>query len=348
MGKLQFHEKLQSIAPYKVDKTLYPIKLDANESFITFSESLKEELAESIKNVAFNRYPDPDATEVCELYSKYCGCDIDNIIAGNGSDELIQVIVNAFMGKADKALTLKPDFSMYKFYSSLIGANIVEFELDENMNFNVEEFVRKANTEKVKLIIFSNPNNPSGGVISQEKINFILEQTEALVVVDEAYYEFYGESSIKFINKYGNLAVLRTCSKAMGIAATRLGFLISNKNVIDNIKKVKPPFNVNSLTQALGAVILKKTELINRNIESILIERRYLVENLKKCFRGNAVIYPTNANFIYIKCDNFEFIYKQLLTKGISIRYFKDGAIRITVGNREENKRIILELKFLL
>lgn len=350
MNSLRFHDKLSGISPYIVDKVKYDIKLDANESFLSFPSELEEELVESIKELMFNRYPDAEAETVCNLYALYCGCKRENIIAGNGSDELIQIVVNAFLGKDDKVQTLKPDFSMYKYYSSIIGGKIVEFALEEDFKLNVEKFIETAKVEEVKIIIFSNPNNPTGGIIPRRQIEEIVKRcSNALIVVDEAYYEFYGESVLDLIDKYDNLAVLRTCSKAMGIAAARLGFLISSSETVKNIKKVKPPFNVNSLTQTVGEIILKERELIRNNVEKICIERNFLIEklrhNVEKFFGSDSIMYPSHANFIYIKTPIAEQLVKYLAGRGIIIRYFNNGAIRITAGNRSENEGLLKVLK---
>jgi histidinol-phosphate aminotransferase len=344
MGSFQFNEKLKDIEPYVFDKTKYPIRLDANESFFTFPKALKEEFVDKLSSLELNRYPDGDADEVCELYSEYCGVPRENIMAGNGSDELIQILVNAFLEKNDKILTLKPDFSMYGFYTSVIGGKVIGFDYNEDMTLDYKKLILIANSEKVKLIIFSNPNNPAGSIIPPDIIRTIVESCNAMVIVDEAYYEFYGDSSLNLIKDHDNVAILRTCSKAMGLAAARLGFLISNKNVIYNVRKVKPPFNVNALTQAAGTVILKYRDLIQGNIQSILEGREFLIKGLGEILGDGYSILPTYSNYVYIKCNNSREIYDKLLQKGISIRYFAD-AIRITVGNKKENEALLFELR---
>lgn len=344
--------KLDSIKPYKVDKTKYDIRLDANESFITFSEDILEEVQRKIASINFNRYPDSESEEVCKLYSEYCGAKRQNIMAGNGSDELIQIIINGFLGKDEKILTLKPDFSMYKFYSSIMEGKVIELSLNENMEIDVDKIIDKVKEERPKIVIFSNPNNPTGSVISREDIFKIVESSDSLIIVDEAYYEFYGESVIDSVDKYENLIVLRTCSKAMGMAAARLGFLIANEKLVEIIRKVKPPFNINGLTQAVGEVILSKPALIKSNIQNIIDEREYLLEKLKtiEAQIGKEVfgMFPTGANFVYIKSNRAEEIYRKLLDESISIRSFGNGTIRITVGSREENNKLIFALKKIL
>ncbi|NLZ48144.1 MAG: histidinol-phosphate transaminase [Clostridiales bacterium] len=341
MGKLVINDKLNRIEPYVVDKREYRVKLDANESFLNFPESLKEELSEALMKVIYNRYPDPEAESLCRLYGQYCGVDSKYILAGNGSDEIIQTLMNGFLNCGDGVLTLKPDFSMYKFYASLIGAYVYDYALDENLTFDVEDFINVALNEDVKIIIFSTPNNPTGVVVSREDIIKIVEQTNALVVVDEAYYEFCGETVVDLVAKYENLAVLRTCSKAMGLAAARVGFIIAGELVINNYKKVKPPYNVNSLSQVAASVILKHPDIIKDNIQKIVKERDYLYEELCKLDQGNKFkVYPTSSNFIYIKSERGKEVYEVLRDQGIAIRCFGEY-LRINAGSREENIRVL-------
>lgn len=351
MGKLLVNEKLSNIKPYIVDKHIYNVRVDANESFLGFPEVLKPELTEAISNVLFNRYPDPDSSELCKLYAEYCGVDSKYIMAGNGSDEIIQTLINGFLNCGDAVLTVKPDFSMYKFYASLIGAYVIEYDMGEELQFKVEDFVKLAKDEEVKLIIFSTPNNPTGGIRSRDEILYIVENTDALVIVDEAYFEFCGETVIDCIDKYENLAVLRTCSKALALAAARVGFIIAGEQIIENFKKVKPPFNVNTLSQVAASVVLRHPEIIKSNIERIVTERDYLYEKLivvqGKVGVGDFRVYPTQSNFIYIKAAEAKNIYEGLKEKGIAIRFFGSN-LRINAGSREENDILLAALEGLL
>ncbi|WP_139905549.1 histidinol-phosphate transaminase [Clostridium thermarum] len=351
MGKLNISEKLIKIKPYVVDKTNYSVRLDANESFLAFPEELKTDLWKALNNVMFNRYPDTDSTELCMLYGRYCGIDPKYILAGNGSDEIIQILINGFLDCGDAVLTLKPDFSMYKFFASLMGAYVLEYDLGEELEFKIEDFVRLAKDEDVKLIIFSAPNNPTGRTISREEILYIVDKVDALVVVDEAYFEFCGETVIDCITEFENLAVMRTCSKAMSLAAARVGFIIAGEKIIENFKKVKTPFNVNALSQAAAAVILRHPELIKSNVEKIISERDYLYERLvelqKRVGREKFQIYPTKSNFVYIKSSEAKKIYESLKEKAIGIRFFGKN-LRINAGSREENDALLAALEEIL
>lgn len=199
------------------------------------------------------------------------------------------------------------------------------------------------NVEKPKMFIFSNPNNPTGGVIPKRDIIKIIENVKCVVVVDEAYMEFYGDSIVEYIKTYDNLIVLRTASKALASAALRLGFLITNSTLLREIKKVKPPFNVNSVSQVIGKVILDDRKFIKESIDKVLGERNYLVTGLKSI--EGLKVYETQSNFVLIYSENANKINDILIKSGIKIRSFNDTTLknfmRVTVGSREENMEVI-------
>ena len=335
-----FRVDLKNFNNYKTIKDVCNIKMDANESFINFPKELMDDLVNEIKSFSFNRYPDPDSDDLCRLYASYCGVPDRNIMAGNGSDELIQVTVNALIEKDDKVGVLDPDFSMYSIYTKISGGNVIKFPLDEDFNFDVKKLIEWVNNEKIKILFLSNPNNPTGGVIPYDKLIYLIGNCNSIVVVDEAYVEFYGRSVVDKIGDFNNLIVLRTCSKAFGLAAIRLGFLISNDILINEIRKAKPPFNVNSITQKIGSVLLKNTGIVLKNIEAIKCERDNFIFQLKNI--NGIKVYPTQSNFILIKCKDANIIKEKLFKRGISIRSFDSARLkdylRISVSSRTENE----------
>lgn len=341
-----FREDLKYFKAYEGVKENCSIKMDANESFISFPEALRRKLIQAVEGCLYNRYPDPEAKKVCRLYGDYVGVDAKNIMAGNGSDELIQMIANTFIEKGDAAAALDPDFSMYEIYTKISGGRIVKFPLDENFKLDVQKLIEWVNGKNVKVLFFSNPNNPTGGVIPQEQIIEIIKKCRSIVVVDEAYFEFYGKTIADKINQYENLIVLRTCSKALGLAALRLGFLITCHTLMDEIRKVKPPYNVNSLSQEAASVILQNPYVIKKNIESIIGERNFLYNALLD-MKGVAV-YPTHSNFILVRVNDAEKTSERLAKRNIRVRNFGTGrleyCLRITAGTREENEYFLKSL----
>lgn len=345
-----FKQNFQNFVPYTVPKLDYKIKLDANESFLKLDDYMMEKILDKVSKVDFNRYPDAGAEKVCEAYSQYVGISKENIMAGNGSDELIQIIIAALVDKDENIMTLEPDFSMYGNYTKIGGGKVLVFHTDEEFNIDLDKLISRTNEEKIKVLFLSNPNNPTGKVLSREQIFKILNGCNCAVVIDEAYVEFHEESIVDSIYEYENLIVLRTCSKAMASAAIRLGFLITNSFMLNEIKKAKPPFNVSSITQAIGEVVLGEVDYIKSSLENIKNERSFLINELKN-FK-EVKLYPTCANFILVKFKDAEFVYKYLLENKIVVRNYKQGRLkdflRITVGNRKENEVVIENLNKIL
>ncbi|WP_123054018.1 histidinol-phosphate transaminase [Clostridium sp. JN-1] len=341
-------ENLKNFNPYTAPEVKYEIKLDANENFMNIRSDILEKVLGKIKSLDFNRYPDPDSTKVCKLYADYAKTDAKNVMAGNGSDELIQIIISAFVDKGESIMCVNPDFSIYAEYTEIEGGKAKVFELNEDFSLNVDKLIESVNREKVKVLFVSNPNNPVGTIIPRQDVLRIINECNSIVVVDEAYIEFYGESIVDKINDYENLIVLRTFSKAAAMAAIRLGFLITNHKLIQEIKKVKPVFNVNSVTQAIGEVILENTDYIKDYTKKVLVERKFLFDGLKSI--NGLKVYPTHSNFIIMKLKDSQNIYKELLKNSISVRnYAGDGRlndfIRISVGSRKENEAVLNCLK---
>lgn len=328
------------------------VKLNANESCFGLSENMKMDIKGAICNLDFNRYPENGSEELKELYGIYAGVEKENIIIGNGSDEMIGLFIGLNISEGKKILTLDPDFSMYDYYASLHCGEVVKYKAERDGSFNVDGFIELGKSENVDLVIFSNPNNPTGYALGQLEIVRILEAFKDIyVLVDEAYYEFYGESIVPYINKYKNLLVTRTLSKAWGLAGARVGFLISNEEEIKRINEYKVPYNVNSLSQVVAGIVLKDRVRVKENIEVIVKEREKLYKELKKLQGESALyieFYPSKANYIYGRTPYKEALLNGLKSRGIVIRSFNDDTFRITVGCSFENSKLLQGLKEIL
>ncbi len=337
-----FRSDLSDFKAYEVGKTDFKVRLDANEYFSNLPQDIREKIGWAIEDSIFNRYPDAAASKVCNLYAQYAKVKSINVMAGNGSDECIQIIANTFLDTGDKVAVQSPDFSMYSLYTKVAGGIPIEFPLDEDLKLDVDAFISMVRGENVKIVFLSNPNNPTGGILKRDDIIKIIEGCSCIVVIDEAYFEFYGESIVDKIESYENLIVLRTCSK-IGLAAIRLGFLMTGPILMAELKKVKPPYNVNAITQSIASVILEDSTIIPNNIKGILEERVYLWEKLKKVI--GIKLYTAHANFILIGVENVEIIKQRLLDSGINVRSFTSytlkNCLRITIGSREENEYLL-------
>ena len=343
-------DKLRNLPKYDPVTEIYRVRLDANESFLEMPEDIKKEILEAISKVEFNRYPDPNATELCKKFGELFDVKPELLTAGNGSDELISIIVPNFLGEGDCMLTILPDFSMYTFYTRMVGARAEALNKDENMKITPEQIIEKADQCNAKLLVFSNPCNPTAVIMSREDILKVVEAVDAMVVVDEAYMEFTEGSILNEIENYENLIVLKTCSKAFGMAAVRLGFAAANARITNILKTLKAPYNVNSMTQAAGCVILSHKEYlesctarIKESVQSLYQDMKALAEKKKDIQR----LYPTATNFLYIKMERSGEIFEALKKEGISIRNM-NGYLRISAGSREENQELVQALDRLL
>jgi histidinol-phosphate aminotransferase len=335
-------KKLDNFTPYEPLVGDYKIRLDVNESFIEVSE---EKVIEAVRKVNLNRYPDPYATETVSAFSRLFGVNTELITAGNGADELIGLIAAALLEKGDKLLCLTPDFPMYSFYSKLYELDVVELPKNEDMTIDISAVIKYINTNNIKSLMFSNPCNPTSLGVVKADVKRIIESTDALILLDEAYMDFWDESEsmLTEIGNYSNLIVLRTCSKSCSLAGIRLGFAVANERITAALRTMKSPFNVGVLTQAIGAAVLSESDGYKRSIKAVKESTRQLYNSLKKLDMFERV-YDTCTNFIFIKTASAKKIYDYLLSKSIAIRSF-GGYLRICAGNNEENSALIKALQ---
>lgn len=343
----QLSEKLKNMVPYEPISGDYAIRLDANESFLPVDEEIKAEFTQKLSEIPFNRYPDPLAAEVCRKFADYYGINADFVTAGNGSDELISVIIGAFLSEGDKLLTVMPDFSMYGFYADLAGVTVLTQEKDENLNIDVDAVIQTVQREKVNCVMFSNPCNPTGQGLPREEVRRLITSVDCLVVLDEAYMDFYTESLLTEAEQYDNLIILRTCSKALGLAAVRLGFAVANPTLTTVLRAAKSPYNVNSVTQAYGSVVLSHKEKEQAALAQILASREELygalvgMQEKYHCFER---VYPTVTNFVLVETSRAKELFEQLKAESIVVRLM-GSRLRITAGSPAENKAVLAALE---
>ncbi len=308
-----------------------PVFMDANES--PFGE--------------FNRYPDSTHKKIRTQISELKNISSEKIAVGNGSDELIDLIIKIFCEpKKDSVLMMNPSFAMYGFYASINENAVLKLQLDENFEIQKEDFLNISKENQPKIFFLCSPNNPTGNAI--EDIEFYIKNFNGIVVVDEAYIEFSDKkSAIELLEKYPNLIVLQTFSKAWGMAGARVGIAYASEEIIRLIYTVKAPYNVNSLSLNLASESLKNINEFKNNLQDILSERVWLNEEFKniQCIKK---VFPTDANFFLIEFKDAENVFFKLLENEIltSKRFPQiPNCIRINVGKREENKQLINVLK---
>ena len=345
----QLNEKVKNLTPYEPISGTYEIRLDANESFLAFPKEIEDEMVEALRNSALNRYPDPMATKLVKGFADYFNVNPDCVTAGNGSDEIISVIMNAFLQKGDKILTLEPDFSMYRFYAEIAECESVKYQKDENLDVNIDDVIALAKKENVRIVIFSNPCNPTSRIVTKDDVRKLINSMDSLVVLDEAYMDFAGDESLlgEFEN-YDNLIILKTCSKALGSAALRLGFAVANKTLTNVIRAVKSPYNVNSVSQALGEVLFSHPDYIDNCIKTVVDSRKELYNEILK-IKSDKIekIYETNTNFVFMKVKNAKQVFEKMKENNIIIRNMGDY-LRITAGTKYENEKMLETFKKVL
>jgi len=333
-------KKSAEFTPYEPLVGEYRIRLDVNESFIEVDRGLVSEAASRVK---FNRYPDPYAVGIIGAFANLFGVNPAYVVAGNGSDELIGVIAASLLEKGDSVLTLPPDFSMYGFYSRLYELNVTELAKPA-MAADIDAVIDCVKANNIKAVMFSNPCNPTSLGIEKCGVRRLIEETGALVVLDEAYMDFWDEaqSFVKEAANYPNLIVLRTCSKSVALAGIRLGFAVAGEKITRVLKAAKSPYNVNSVTQAIGEAVLSDTDKYRANVAAVKKSAAELYDALNKLAVFEK-IYDTKTNFVFAETKKAREIYEYLLGKGIAVRCF-GGHLRITAGTDEENAELVKQL----
>ena len=301
-------------------------------------------------DTGLNRYPDPLAWAVKKELSIIKKVAPENIFLGNGSDEVIDVLMRIFCEpNVDNIITLPPTYGMYQVSADTCGVEVIKIDLDENFQPKIEEILRGAN-ERSKILFICSPNNPSGNAIESGLILNLINNFKGIVVVDEAYSDFSKQPSCsEWIGTFPNLVVMQTFSKAWGLAGIRLGMAFASKEIIDLMNKVKPPYNINQLTQQAALVALKNAEKKNEQVAEILEQRVKMAEIL----RGLDVVekvYPSDANFLLVKVRQANALYNYLLKKEIVVRnrhtvVLCEDCLRITIGIPDENAKLVKALK---
>lgn len=313
-------------------------KLDIGENPYGFSPKISKALG---AYRYYNYYPDPEYKNLRKILAKYADVEIDSVMVGNGSDELLDLVLRVVINEGDKIINCPPTFGMYPV---LINLNkgievLVLRKRDYSLDINS---IKENIDESVKAIIICLPNNPTGTVTSEDEIITLLK-TGKLVIVDEAYFEFYGKTVASLIKKYSNLIILRTLSKWAGMAGLRLGYVIASPFFIQQVFKIKQPYNVNLAAEVAGEVALSNLTQAKFIIQKIIKERERVYKQLQKI--SYLTVYPSNANFLFLKINgDLSKLRIYLEKEKIIVRYY-DQAMRLTIGKPEQNNKVIKALE---
>jgi histidinol-phosphate aminotransferase len=347
-------ENIKILQPYSSARTEYSgeasIFLDANEnSYGSPLDDLPSPFGER-HEVRFNRYPDPLQWKLKQELSKIKGVPPLNIFIGNGSDEVIDLAFRIFCepGKSN-IITCPPTYGMYKVCANINDVRVKQTNLTEEFQLNVESILDSIDNH-TRMLFLCSPNNPTGNNLNRMDIELLINNFPGIVIIDEAYINYSKQKTfLQELTEYENLIVMQTLSKAWGLAALRLGIGFASEKIIDLFNKVKPPYNINVASQQLGTKALSGIEQVNDNIKITVAERELLQQQLRQ-FSFIEKVYPSAANFILIKTDNADELYKYLSAKKIIVRNRSkeplcENCIRITVGTPHENELLIETLK---
>lgn len=304
-------------------------------------------------NNGVNRYPDPQQNDVKDILAHQKGISKENILLGNGSDEVLDLIFRTFCNpNKDNIITLPPTYGMYEVLANINAVEIIKVDLSESFQPQVDAILDRANSFS-KILFLCSPNNPTGNSFKTNDVEKLLTSFKGIVVIDEAYIDFSNQKSwLDRLEAFPNLIVTQTLSKAYGMAGIRLGICYASKVIISNLNKIKPPYNVNELTQQKALKRLLNREEVGREIQKILEQRDWLNKELKE-ISIIKTIYASDANFLLVKVDDANKRYSELIEKGIVIRNRTNevgckNCLRFTVGTLQENEKLITALKTLL
>lgn len=336
-------ENIKSLQPYSSARDEYK---DASNMKMIFLDANENPFENGV-----NRYPDPQQNILKDVLSNIKQIDKKNILLGNGSDEVLDLIFRAFCEpKEDNIITLPPTYGMYSVLANINAIENRTVLLNENFQPKVKQILDKADLNS-KILFLCSPNNPTGNSFSEKSVEELLLKFNGLVVIDEAYIDFSDkESWLTKLEQYPNLIITQTLSKAYGLAGIRLGICYASKEIIQILNNIKPPYNINNLTQTRAILRLEKVDEVNNEISQLIGERKRLKQELEYCVSYIEKVYPSDGNFLLLKVDDANKRYNQLIEYGVVIRNrttqpLCENCLRISVGICEENQKLIRALK---
>jgi len=343
--KTYIREDLKSFIPYEPGEVPSGIKLDANENPYDMDTRVKSEIINWLtEEKSFSVYPDTNADELRNAIAKFYDVNKKQIICGVGSDQLIDCLIRGVMMPGDRVVYPTPSFSMYQSIITLNHGKGVAVDLETDFSYNIEKMIKACNDHDAKLLILCTPNNPTGNSLPLDEIREIAKRVNCLIMIDEAYGEFAGESTISLVDEFENIVVLRTFSKAYGLAGLRIGYGIGSEEALYPIEITKPPYNINTFTQMVAKKVIENPETYKRHVQKMKKDREILASGL---IALGITVYPSDANFLLVDCGNID-LDQILKEKNIYIRKMniRDKQMyRISIGSKEQNKFVLKSIQ---
>lgn len=343
---------LESLSPYDAKHLDAEVMLASNENPLNLPGELLDRLAEAVADIPYNRYPDPMATRLREEIAEANGLEPENVLVGNGGDELIFDLVLAWGGPGRVVLDFPPTFAMYGIDAATTESTLVQ--IPRRADFSIDEdalFARLAEGD-VDLVFIANPNNPTGTLVPETTLIDVLNATDALVVVDEAYFEFSRHTMRPHMSRHANLAILRTFSKAFSLAALRAGYLLAHEGVIQELTKVRQPYSVNRFTQAAARLVFRERPVFESFISQLLRNRDVLIHGLSEI--PGVEVFPSEANFVLFRVEHASSVWRDLLKEhSVLVRDFSrtpglEDCLRVSVGTEEEVRRFVAAMESIM
>ena len=337
--------ELDGLVPYDAQDVEAEVMLAANEHPSNLPGEVVEWLSSRLSRFDFNRYPDPLATDLRELIAEANGLDKSNIMIGNGGDELIFDILMAWGGPGRVLLDTPPTFAMYAIDAEATGTTLVSIPRKEDFSVDCEAVLARLEQGDVDVVMIANPNNPTGNLVPETHLIDILNATDALVLVDEAYFEFSRHTMRPHMERHPNLVILRTFSKAFSLAGLRVGYLLGNADVVRELTKVRQPYSVDAFSQWVATKVFRERVVFQSSIREIMRNRDVLVHGLAQM--EGIEVFPTEANFVLFRVEHAAAFWRDLLHgHSILIRDLSrtpglQDCLRVTVGNEKENERFL-------
>lgn len=364
MGALRkSQDALYDIVPYDPKYLPAKILLSANENPCSVPSVVEEEIIAGMKGFAFNRYPDPLANELRDLIaerenraladrgSKFA-LTRDNVLVGNAGDELLFDFALAWGGPGRTLLNVVPTFSVYAANAELTGTRVVSLPRKAGYSLDEQAILDRVSKGDIDQVVITSPNNPTGDVVSEDFMVRLLNATDALVMLDEAYVEFAEGSLVRLVEEHENLLVLRTFSKAFSCAGVRLGYILAQPSVITEFIKVRQPYSVDAVSQLIGRAVVRNSDAFTPGIEAIKAQRAVVIEELRS-LSGIMDVYDSHANFVLVRMPDAGEVWQKLYERGILVRDFSrsrglEGCLRLTIGTKEENQALLEALRDIL
>lgn len=342
---------LANVVPYDPKYLPADHLLSANENPSNVPDKVQAEIREALKELSFNRYPDPLANELRDLIAQANGLMRENVLVGNGGDELLFNTALAWGGPGRTFLNVPPTFSVYEANARILGTTVVDVSRTDTFALDEEAILARATQGDIDFIIITSPNNPTGELVRTQFIEELLDSTDALVMVDEAYFEFARVTVLPLLEKHENLVILRTFSKAYSLAGVRLGYLLANPAVIREYIKVRQPYSVDAVSQAIGCAVYRNRDLFVSGIDQIIAERGKLIDRLRALPGVEA--FDSDSNYVLVRLPQADEAWQQLYDQGILVRDFSraprlENCLRFSIGLPEENQALVAALEDIL